>query len=126
MTHNLVHHSLIIDQLRGINHTAFPLTGAANDGIIDGPKNIVYEWAALKAAGFKTVDTVFPDPLNNNQAFFLSGNHYVLINVQQGEFIYFALSQNLIELMTSLCRTSQGSCCRQSKTNMALLKGSRL
>lgn len=70
----------------------FLLTGTPNDCVIDGPKNIIAELASLETAGFKTIDAVLPNPLNSEQAYFFRGDQYVLIHIQQGEFLLFALS----------------------------------
>jgi len=78
--------------------TRFLLTGTPNDYVIDGPKNIVAEWPSLKYAGFKTIDAVLPNPLNREQAYFFRGDQYILIHIQQGESLLFALSRNLVEL----------------------------
>jgi len=88
----------------------FPLTGTPNDCIIDGPKNIIGEWASLKSAGFKTIDATLLNPVNSKQAYFFRGDQYILIHIQQGEFLLFALSQNLVGL-TSLFRAKQGLYC---------------
>ena len=79
--------------------TIFLLTGPPNDYIIDGPKNIVGEWGSLKSAGFNTIDAVLPNPVNIEQAYFFRGEQYVLIHIQQGEFLLFALSWNLVGLI---------------------------
>lgn len=68
------------------------LTGNSNDCIVDGPKNIIAEWASLKSAGFKTVDAILPNPLNREQAYFFRDDQYVLVHIQQGKFLLFALS----------------------------------
>ena len=33
--------------------TIFPLTGTPNDRVIDGPKNVIAQWASLRSAGSK-------------------------------------------------------------------------
>ena len=90
---------MIVNRLRGL--AISPPTGTSNDCIIDGPKNIIGEWASLKSAGFKTIDAVLLNPVNSEQAYFFRGDQYILVHIQQGEFLLFALSRNLVGL-TSL------------------------
>ena len=75
--------------------TIFPLTGTRNDAVIDGPKGIKEEWTSLRSAGFNTIDAALLNPVNSEQAYFFRGDQYVLIYIQQGEFLLFALSRNL-------------------------------
>jgi len=105
--------------------TIFPLTGPPNDCVIDGPKNIIGEWASLKSAGFNTIDAVLPNPVNSEQAYFFRGEQYVLIHVQQGGFLLFAMSRNLVEL-TFLFRAKQRLHRRWSEANLAMLEGRRV
>ncbi|RDX46158.1 hypothetical protein OH76DRAFT_1407290 [Lentinus brumalis] len=58
--------------------------GTNNDYIVDGPTQIVDGWASLKDAGFKTVDTILPNPSNLEEAYFFSGERYVRIKVNPG------------------------------------------
>ena len=90
--------------------TVFPLTGPPNDYIIDRPKNIVSKWGSLKSAGFNTIDAVLPNPVNIEQAYFFRGEQYVLIYIQQGKFLLFTLSWNLVKL-TLLFRAKQWLYC---------------
>jgi len=50
--------------------------------------------ASLKGAGFKTIDAVLPNPVNREQAYFFRGDQYVLVHIQQGESLLFALSSS--------------------------------
>ncbi|KZT00675.1 uncharacterized protein LAESUDRAFT_816417 [Laetiporus sulphureus 93-53] len=54
------------------------------DSIVNGPKAIRDDWPSLSQAGFKTVDTALPNPANFDEAYFFSGEQYVLINVRHG------------------------------------------
>lgn len=60
------------------------MPGSSADYIINGPKNIAQEWPSLREAGFTTVDAVLPNPANKEEAYFFSGDQYVLINIQPG------------------------------------------
>ncbi len=60
------------------------ITGTNNDYIVDGPSQIIDGWASLKGAGFKTVDTILPNPSNLEEAYFFSGERYVRIKVNPG------------------------------------------
>jgi len=55
-----------------------------DDYIVDGPKNILAEWPSLKKAGFARLDAVLPNPANSDEAYFFSGERYVLINIKSG------------------------------------------
>ena len=105
--------------------TIFLPKGTLNDAVIDGPKNIFAQWPSLKSAGFKTIDAVLPNPLNSEQAYFFRGDQYALIHIQQGEFLLYALSRNLVEL-TSLFRAKQRLHRRWPETNVAMLEGRRV
>jgi hypothetical protein len=105
--------------------TIFLLKGTPNDAVIDGPKNIFAQWPSLKSAGFKTIDAVLPNPLNSEQAYFFRGDQYALIYIQQGGFLLFALSRNLVEL-TSLFRAKQRLHRRWPETDVVMLEGRRV
>ncbi|KAK0455355.1 Hemopexin-like domain-containing protein [Desarmillaria tabescens] len=60
------------------------MPGTTTDYIVDGPKVIVDAWPSLKKAGFKTIDTVLPNPANKQQAYFFSGEKYVRVKIAPG------------------------------------------
>ena len=107
--------------------TIFPLTGTPNDCIVDGPRAIIAEWVSLKSAGFKTVDAILPNLLNSEQAYFFRGGQYVLVHVQQDEFLLFALSRNLpVVELTYLFRAKQRLHRGWPKADLAMLEGRRI
>ncbi|GBE86747.1 hypothetical protein SCP_0906280 [Sparassis crispa] len=53
--------------------------------IINGPKLVVTEWPSLRKAKFAgRVDAILPNPDNDREAYFFSGDSYALVNVQPG------------------------------------------
>lgn len=58
--------------------------GTRNDFIVNGPKVTRTEWPSLRQAGFSVVEAAIPHPTENEQAYFFSGDQYVLINVKPG------------------------------------------
>lgn len=59
--------------------------GSNDDFIVDGPKGIQDDWPSLKEAGFQTVDAALPNPANSDEAYFFSGDTYVLVGVKPGQ-----------------------------------------
>ena len=65
------------------------MTDTTDDYIVHGPKNILAGWSSLKKAGFSRLDAVLPNPENNDEAYFFSGDQYILINIKLGKFLTF-------------------------------------
>ncbi|KAJ7122355.1 hypothetical protein C8R44DRAFT_831600 [Mycena epipterygia] len=56
--------------------------GTTDDAIVNGPKTITDNWPSLKDAGFEVVDACLANPDNSEEAYFFSGDKYVLIKVE--------------------------------------------
>ncbi|KAI0642513.1 hypothetical protein C8Q79DRAFT_982320 [Trametes meyenii] len=56
-------------------------SGTTADLTVNKGVDIAHAWPALKEAGFNTVDAVLPNPANNEEAFFFSGESWALLRV---------------------------------------------
>ncbi|CAE6424551.1 unnamed protein product [Rhizoctonia solani] len=57
--------------------------GQTNDELLDGPKAITTGWSVIK---FQSIDTIIPNPKNNQNAYIFSGDKYVQIKVNVGGY----------------------------------------
>ena len=63
--------------------STYKLVGSPLQYIAKGTQDIATGWRSLHSAGFQVVDAVLPNPANNDEAYFFSGEQYALVNVKQ-------------------------------------------
>lgn len=77
--------SSLLPSINLTNQTGRTL-GTNNDFIIVGHKLIIASWPSLEQAGFRAIDSCLPNPANKDEAYFFSGEYYVLVKVNPGSF----------------------------------------
>jgi len=61
--------------------------GSPSQYVAKGTQDIATGWPSLHSAGFQMVDAVLPNPANNDEAYFFSGEQYAIINVKQRDLL---------------------------------------